>query len=192
MKTIATLLMTSFLLVGTFNTVTAREEDRSERSPRQRNEIQFKREITTERRNEYRRNGNDRSDRPRVENRHFDRRPDFEPRANISYRVQQHHCAICYNPLRNDRLDCSLEELAWLETNRIARALELSEYQRNRVFDINFRYITHHYHGEYYPTARRDREIRGILRLGQVVAFAILLNELRDGDLCYTCSNEHY
>lgn len=101
-------------------------------------------------------------------------------------------CPICYDPLRNENLGCSLEDLAWLETNRLVVALELSDHQRNRIFDINYRYITHHYNGDYYPTSRRDREIRRILRLGQLVAYAFILNELRNGDLCYNCTNTRY
>jgi hypothetical protein len=101
-------------------------------------------------------------------------------------------CPVCYDPLRDGQLDCTLEDLAWIETNRIALALELSDHQRNRIFDINYRYITHRYNGDYYPTTRRDREIRHILRLGQLVAFAILLNELHEGEVCYNCSNQHF
>jgi len=150
MKTITTLLMTCFLLAETFNTVLAGDDARSERSPRQRNEIKFKREMYVD------------------------------------------ACPICYNPLHDGKQGCSLEALAWMETNRIALALELSDHQRNRIFEINYRYITHHYNGDYYPTSRRDREIRHILRLGQLVAFAILLNELHHGEVCYNCSNEAF
>jgi hypothetical protein len=288
MKTITTLLMSSFLLAGTINTALAVDDTRSERTARPRNEIQVKRETTTERsreahanttrttterrtevsmpanrrqteirlttreirreqnnRNEQpnrevRRETSDRNerpsadvrrndDRPRVDNRITERRPDYNRRANLNYREHQQRCTfcsgrgftlhidgfrhircnhceghgyrvyremyvdacpICYDPLHNGRLDCSLEDLAWMETNRIAFALELSDHQRNRVFDINYRYLSHRYQGDYYPTSRRDREIRRILRLGQIIAFAVLLDELREGELCYTCSNE--
>ena len=252
MKTITTLLMTCFLLAETFNTVLAGDDARSERAPRQRNEIKFKREIraernrdsrasirsTTERltevqlpKREIRRNENERRVQPRMENRSYKGRPEFNRHANLSYRNNQLRCAfcsgrgftlhmdglrhlrcnhcegrgyriyrelhvnacpICYNPLHDGKQGCSLEALAWMETNRIALALELSDHQRNRIFEINYRYITHHYNGDYYPTSRRDREIRHILRLGQLVAFAILLNELHHGEVCYNCSNEAF
>lgn len=288
MKTITTLLMTSFLLTGTIHSVMAGNDNRSERAARPRNEIQVKRETTTERsreargtmnrttterrtevrlpgnqaqtevrwttrevrreRNnrdeqpsrEVRRETSDRTERPRADvrrnderpmgyNRVTERRPDFNRRPNLSYREHQQRCVfcsgrgftlhidgfrhircnhcdghgyrayremyvdacpICYNPLHDGRLDCSLEDLAWMETNRIAFALELSDHQRNRVFDINYRYLAHRYQGDYYPTSRRDREIRRVLRLGQIIAFAVLLDELREGELCYNCSNE--
>lgn len=100
-------------------------------------------------------------------------------------------CPVCYNPLHDD-LNYSIEELAWMETDRIALALELSNHQRDRIFEINLKYLTHHYQGDYYPVSKRDREIRRILRVGQVIAFAVLLDELRSGDLCYSCANERY
>lgn len=100
-------------------------------------------------------------------------------------------CAVCYNPLHGE-LNCSIEELAWMETDRIALALELSSRQRERVFEINLRYLSHHYRGDYYPVSKRDREIRRILRVGQIIAFAVLLDELRSGDLCYDCTSERY
>lgn len=332
MKTITTLLLTSFLLAGTFNTVFAGDDSQKENAPRQRNEIKVKRETkavrssdsrgttrtTTERKTEVQlpsRNQNreikvrttevrqvqsnkeqqtnrnvrpeqpNRNDRPsadarqeqnnrneqsnrdvrqgqtnrevrqeqsnrnerstagvsrnenirgnqsRIESRGPERRPDFNRRANISYRERQlrcgfctgrgftlhldgfrhlrcnhcegrgirvyremhvNACGVCYDPLHNQNLGCSLEELAWMETNRLVVALELSDHQRNRIFDINFRYIRHHYNGDNYSTSRRDREIRRILRLGQIVAYAFLLNELRNGDLCYNCTNIRY
>ncbi len=49
MKTITTLLMSSFLLAGTLNTALAVKDNRSERTARSRNEIQLKREATVER-----------------------------------------------------------------------------------------------------------------------------------------------
>jgi hypothetical protein len=277
MKTITTLLLTSFLLAGTFNTVFA-GDSRRESAPSQRNEIKVKREVTAERtrddrgttrttterkteiqlpsRNQSREikirstevrqeqsNRNDRSttdvrrnetirrSQSSLESRGPERRPDFNRRANVSYRERQlrcgfctgrgftlhidgfrhlrcnhcegrgirmyremyvNACPVCYDPLRNENLGCSLEDLAWMETNRLVVALELSDHQRNRIFDINYRYITHHYNGEHYTTNRRDREIRRILRLGQIVAYGFLLNELRNGDLCYNCINERY
>lgn len=322
MRTITTLLLTSFLLAGTFNTVFA-GDSRRESAPSQRNEIKVKREVTAERtrdnrgttrttterktevklpsRNQSREikvrttevrqeNSNreqqsnrnvrpeqtNRNDRPSagvrseqnnrneqsnrdvrqeqsnrnerstagvsrnetirrsqssIESRGPERRPDFNRRANVSYRERQlrcgfctgrgftlhidgfrhlrcnhcegrgirvyremyvNACPVCYDPLRNENLGCSLEDLAWMETDRLVVALELSDHQRNRIFDINYRYITHHYNGDYYPTSRRDREIRRILRLGQIVAYAFILNELRNGDLCYNCINNRY
>jgi hypothetical protein len=208
MKTITTLLLTSFLLAGTFNTVLAGEDARRENAPRPRNEIKIKREViaertrevrgyttrsNTERRMLVRRNENERRYQPRLEARIFQRRPNFNPRIHLSFHaLSVNACPVCYNPLHDGQLDCSLEDLAWMETNRIAQALELSDHQRSRVFEINYRYITHRYNGEYYPTNRRDREIRHILHLGQVIAFAILLNELHEGEVCYNCSNEAY
>jgi len=301
MKTITTLLMTFFLLAGTFHTVLAGDDARKESAPRQRNEIKAKRESTAERtrgnrgetktttgrrtqvqlpdqrknrddqvtsteirrvrtvRNKQQdRNGkqvrnerpanNERRDRNvnnrdnerrnqapydnrRNENRRVNYRPNNHNQANLSYYERQLRCSfctgrgftihidgvrhlrcnhcegrgiriirelnvnacpVCYNPLHNQNLECSLEDLAWMETNRIAVALELSNHQRNRVFEINYRYITHHYKGHNYPTSRRDREIRRVLQLGQIAAFAVLLNELYNGDICYNCSNEHY
>lgn len=314
MKTITTLLMTSFLLVGTFNTVLAREDARSERASSPRKEIKVKREATTERstgnrgetrtttvrkmqvqipsqrqnrevqitttktrqepsvrseqpnrnnqqvRNERPNNNDNRNDQVRNErpsnndrnlgnrvtqrsnqaqydsrgsnNRQvYNRSNNYYNQTNFRYHERQlscnyctgrgftlhvnglrhlrcnhcegrgiriirelnvNACQLCYAPLHNQDLGCSLEDLAWLETDRIAIALDLSSRQRNRVFDINYRYITHHYNGGYYPTSRRDREIRRVLRLGQIVAFAILLNELSSGDICYNCSNDRY
>lgn len=278
MKTITTLLMTSFLLAGIFNTVLASDDARSERAPRQRNEIKVKREATAERtrdnrgttrttterrtevqlptRNQNReikvrttnvrqeqsnrnerptagvsRNENIRGNQSSMESRGPERRPDFNRRANVSYRERQlrcgfctgrgftlhidgfrhlrcnhcegrgirvyremyvNACPVCYDPIHNENLGCSLEDLAWMETNRLVVALELSDHQRNRIFDINYRYITHHYNGDNYSTSRRDREIRRILRLGQIVAYAFLLNELRNGDLCFNCTNERF
>lgn len=87
---------------------------------------------------------------------------------------------------------CSIEDLAWMETNRIAFALELSNHQRNRIFEINYRYLAHRHNGDYYPSERRDREIRRILRLGQIVAFAVLLNELQEGKTCYHYTSDRY
>ena len=136
---------------------------------------------------------NGRRNQPRMEARFFERHPNFNRRVHLSFRaLSVNACPVCYNPLHDGQLDCSLEDLAWMETNRIAQALELSDHQRNRVFEINYRYNTHCYNGEYYPTTRRDREIRHILHLGQVIAFAILLNELHHGEVCCNCSNEAY
>lgn len=306
MKTITTLLLSSFLLAGTINTAFAGEDGRRENAPRQRSEIKIKREAsaerstdrsgttrtTTERRTEVnlparnqdreikvrttevrqeQRNRNEQANRevrpetnrnersnaearpesnrnerpraevrnneqshrrnqPRMESRSSERNPNYNRRANVSYHERQLRCAfctgrgftlhidgfrhlrcnhcegrgfriyremyvdacnVCYDPLHG-QLECSLEELAWMETNRIAMALELSDRQRNRIFDINFRYITHRYNGDYYSTTRRDREIRHVLHLGQLVAFAILMNELHEGEVCYNCSNERY
>lgn len=287
MKTITTLLMTSFLLVGTFNTVLARDDARSERASSPRKEIKVKREATTERtrgdrgetrtttvrktqvqmpsqrqnrevqitstrtkqetsvRNERPSNnernlGNRKTERSKQaqydsrgrNNRKVYNRPyNHNNQANLRYHERQlscsfctgrgftlhvnglrhlrcnhcegrgiriirelnvNACQVCYDPLHNQDLGCSLEDLAWIETNRIAVALDLSNHQRDRVFEINYRYITHHYNGRAYSTSRRDREIRRVLRLGQIVAFAILLNELHNGDICYNCSNDRY
>lgn len=90
------------------------------------------------------------------------------------------------------RPNCSIEDLAWKETNRIAFALELSDRQRNRIFEINYRYLAHRHNGEYYPSERRDREIRRILRVGQIIAFAVLLDELRGNPTCYHCEDDRY
>lgn len=329
MKTITTLLMTSFLLIGTFNTVLARDDARSERTSSPRKEIKVTREASTERsrgdrgetrtttvrktqvqipsqrqnrevqmtstktrqegtvRNEQqnrnnqqvrnerpnnsenrnnqvrneRPNNNDnrnnqvRNERPSNNDRNlgnrvsqrssqaqydsrgsnnrqvYNRSNNYYNQANFRYHERQlscnyctgrgftlhvnglrhlrcnhcegrgiriirelnvNACQLCYNPLHNQDLGCSLEDLAWLETDRIAIALDLSSHQRNRVFDINYRYITHHYNGGNYPTSRRDREIRRVLRLGQVIAFALFLDELSYGDICYNCSNDRY
>jgi rubrerythrin len=235
MKTITTLLMTCFLLAATFNTALAEDNTRTERAPRQRSEIKFKRETRAELNHDNRRttreisrNETEQRNQPRVDYRDSERRPDFNRRANLSnhdnqlrctfcsgrgftphmngfrhqrcnhcegrgYRIYREMnvnvCPICFNPLHDGQLNCSLEDLAWMETNRIALVLELSDHQRNRIFEINYRYITHHYNGDYYPTSRRDREIRHILHFGQLVAFTILLNELHNENLCYNCSN---
>lgn len=90
------------------------------------------------------------------------------------------------------RPNCSIEDLAWMETNRITHTLSLSNHQRKRVFDINYRYLAHRHNGDYYPSERRDREIRRILRLGQIVAFAVLLDELRDYETCCHVHHERY
>jgi len=176
MKTITTLLMTSFLLVGTFNTVLARNDARSERANSPRYEIKVKHDV--------------RNDRPFNNDRNFgNRESERSNHARYDSRGGNNHVNLRYHE-RQQRY--TLEDLAWLETNRIAVALNLSNHQRNRVFEINYRYITHHHKGMVYSTSRRDREIRQILRLSQIVAFALLLNELHNGDLSYDCSNERY
>jgi len=187
MKTITTLLMSCFLLVGGFNPVMARDDARQEKKHSQRNEITYRSESKPERNREIRIHTNEvRKDRQyrneyrtkvRYESRMNERRPYYN---HVNIRLQERP------------LNLTLEDLAWQETNRMAYSLDLSQRQRNRIFEINFRYMTHHYNGQYYPASRRDREIRSILRMSQLVAFAILLKELYDVNTAYNYAEDEY
>lgn len=187
MKTITTLLMSCFLLAGSLSPVLARDDARKEKRQSQRNEITYRseskpdrnREIrihTTEVRND-RQHRNEYRTKVRYESRRDERHPNY---TRVNYRIHERP------------MNCSLEDLAWQETNRMAFSLNLSQRQRNRIFEINYRYMTHHYNGHYYPASRRDREIRSILRMSQLVAFAILIKELYDESTAYNYSEEEY
>jgi hypothetical protein len=101
-------------------------------------------------------------------------------------------CALCFSPLSGYYGNYNLEELAVLETNRLNTVLDLSNRQWDRIYNINYRYLIHRERQDYYSVARRDREIRDVLHLGQRIEYALYLNDLRNDELCYDSSNDRY
>jgi hypothetical protein len=102
-------------------------------------------------------------------------------------------CASCYDPLYDSNMysNYTLEELARLETNRLVIALDLSDRQTERIFQVNLRYLTDRRQHGYCSHERRDHEIRNILRIGQVTAFVLYLHDLANNDLCDNCGHRY-
>ena len=98
-------------------------------------------------------------------------------------------CPLCYQPrLRGGfSIHYSVQDLASMETRRLAMALDLTERQIERIYSINLRYLSRRAGNHYYAMERREREIRKVLRWGQVHDYDIYLRHMDKQELCDDC-----
>lgn len=101
-------------------------------------------------------------------------------------------CNLCWNPLHADRWDCSLEELASRETDRLDYALDLSNYQYRKIYAINLKYLERLHSRRPYPVSHRDRAICRILNNEQEMAYIDMVNDLRRSNICMHCAEIHF
>jgi hypothetical protein len=75
-------------------------------------------------------------------------------------------------------------ELARIETNNIAMALDLSDRQVDKIYRINLKYLNRRPGNHLYAMERREREIRRVLDWEQEEAYNDYLKDMNSDYLC--------
>ena len=96
---------------------------------------------------------------------------------------------MCYQPRlgRGYSINYSVSDLASIETNRISMVLDLSDRQIDKIYRINLKYLSRRPGNHFYAMERREREIRNVLRFGQIQAYDVYLEHLDNSDFCDNC-----
>lgn len=148
-------------------------------------------------------------DRDRGDNRYSDRNDRFDNRRDNRYETRhdgrydkrsmifannrpyrhQETCFLCYGPrLRGGfSYSYSTSELAWMETDRLAMVIDLSDRQLERIYKINLNYLTHRYNNRYSGMERRERDIRRVLSWSQERDYELYLRDLDATEFCEHC-----
>lgn len=107
---------------------------------------------------------------------------------NRPYRHQE-TCFLCYGPRLRGGFSYrySTSELAWMETDRLAMVIDLSDRQLDRIYKINLNYLTHRYNNRYTGMERRERDIRRVLSWGQERDYERYLRDLDTTEFCEHC-----
>jgi len=111
---------------------------------------------------------------------------------NYAYGHREHYdeaCPLCYQPrLRGGfSIHYSVQDLAGMETRRLAMALDLTEIQIERIYNVNLKYLSRRSGNHYYAMERRERAIRNILRWDQRHDYDIYLRHMDEQELCDDC-----
>jgi len=79
--------------------------------------------------------------------------------------------------------------MAWMETDRIAMALDLSDRQIDKIYTINYRYLSQRSRSRYNSLERRERAIRNVLSYSQRRYYDNYLDEMDEGEFCENCND---
>jgi len=117
---------------------------------------------------------------------------DNRPRIYATYNRYQHEaCPLCYGPRMHQGFGnrYSVSDMAWMETDRIAMALDLSDRQIDEIYTINFRYLSQRSGSRYNSLERRERSIRNVLSYSQRRYYDNYLDQMNEGEFCENCND---
>lgn len=121
-------------------------------------------------------------------------------RSHFNYiHVQINHrdgfCPICFARIASIGLThyWADREIARMETRKLISVLDLNDYQADKIFKINLRYLRHKNQDWAYAVEKRDRDIMKVLSLRQCDIYMSYMQDLNNSDLCDNCvSHYHY
>lgn len=106
-------------------------------------------------------------------------------------RMERHEeaCPLCYQPRQRSGFSIhhSVQDLARLETRRLAMTLNLTNWQMDKIYKINLKYLSRRSNDHYFAMEKREREIRKVLRWGQIHAYETYLRRIDNNDFCDNC-----
>ena len=79
--------------------------------------------------------------------------------------------------------------MAWMETDRLAMALDLSDRQIDKIYRINVKYLSQRHGNRYNSLERRERAIRNVLSYSQRRYYDNYLDRMDTDEFCENCND---